>query len=108
MGDAVETTQQEEDYQPEVTLQIHLHSLAIYSNESSCLDGSNRFWKKVFVKLGVHNDLPVIQLYSNKDDKEPFQELQLQPCYSVSDISIITREKIASNWTVLTLMMYNF
>ena len=46
-----------------------------------------RFWKKVFVKLGVHNDLPVIQLYSSKDDKEPFQELQLQPCYSVSDIS---------------------
>nr|CAG4636767.1 EOG090X00TB [Ceriodaphnia reticulata] len=48
---------------------------------------SQRFWKKVFVKLGTHNDLPVIQLYSNKDDKEAFQELQLQPCYSVSDIS---------------------
>lgn len=53
----------------------------------STLGHHHRFWKKVFVKLGVHNDLPVIQLYSNKDDKEPFQELQLQPCYSVSDIS---------------------
>nr|CAG4642294.1 EOG090X00TB [Evadne anonyx] len=48
---------------------------------------SQRFWKKIFVKLGRANDVPVIQLYNNKDDIEPFQELQLQACYSVSDIS---------------------
>ena len=48
---------------------------------------SQRFWKKVFVKLGRQGDVPVIQLYSGREDKDPFQELQLQPCYSVSDIS---------------------
>ena len=48
---------------------------------------SPRFWKKVFVKLGRQGDVPVIQLYSGREDKDPFQELQLQPCYSVSDIS---------------------
>lgn len=70
---------------------------------------SQRFWKKVrffrfsfrdemfgeitdfspqvFVRLGRQGDVPVIQLYNNREDKDPFQELQLQPCYSVSDIS---------------------
>ncbi|XP_046384079.1 protein stoned-B [Ischnura elegans] len=46
-----------------------------------------RFWKKVFVKLVTQGDNPVLQLYNTKDDKDPFQELPLQPCYSVSDIS---------------------
>ncbi|KAG8235247.1 hypothetical protein J437_LFUL014734 [Ladona fulva] len=46
-----------------------------------------RFWKKVYVKLVSQGDNPVLQLYNTKDDKDPFQELPLQPCYSVSDIS---------------------
>ncbi|XP_071440729.1 protein stoned-B isoform X2 [Hetaerina americana] len=46
-----------------------------------------RFWKKVYVKLVTQGDNPVLQLYNTKDDKDPFQELPLQPCYSISDIS---------------------
>lgn len=42
-----------------------------------------RFWKKVFVKL---TDTGCLQLFNNRDDKDPFQELPLQACYSVSDI----------------------
>ncbi|XP_054261451.1 protein stoned-B [Macrosteles quadrilineatus] len=45
-----------------------------------------RFWKKVFMKLVFQGENPVLQLFNNKDDKDPFQELPLQPCYSVSDI----------------------
>lgn len=44
----------------------------------------NRYWKKVFVRLSENS---VIQLYNKKEDKEPFQELPLQPCYSLSEIS---------------------
>lgn len=46
-----------------------------------------RFWKKVFVKVGFQNDIPVVQIYNNKGEKDPFQEIPLQPCYSVSEIS---------------------
>ncbi|XP_067011796.2 protein stoned-B [Anabrus simplex] len=45
-----------------------------------------RFWKKVFVRLVYQGDNPVLQLFNTKDDKDPFQELPLQACYSVSDI----------------------
>nr|CAD7441005.1 unnamed protein product [Timema bartmani] len=45
-----------------------------------------RFWKKVFVRLVNQGDNPVLQLYNTKDDKDPFQELPMQACYSVSDI----------------------
>jgi len=61
---------------------------------------SQRFWKKIFVKLGRTNDNPVIQLYNNKDDNEPFQELQLQPCYSVSDISAQQFDNFGKIFTV--------
>lgn len=47
---------------------------------------AHRFWKKIFVKITYQGDNPVLQLYNNKDDKDPFQELPLQPSYSVSDI----------------------
>lgn len=46
-----------------------------------------RFWKKIFVKLVYQGDNPVLQLFNLKEDKDPFQELPLQACYSVSDIS---------------------
>lgn len=45
-----------------------------------------RFWKKIFVKLALQNDIPVVQLYNLASDKQPFQELPLQPSYSVSEI----------------------
>ncbi|XP_033169575.1 protein stoned-B [Drosophila mauritiana] len=45
-----------------------------------------RFWKKIFVRLVVQNDVPVVQLLNQTGDKQPFQELPLQPSYSVSEI----------------------
>lgn len=46
-----------------------------------------RFWKKIFIKLVYQGDNPVLQLFNTNTDKDPFQELPLQPCYCVSDIS---------------------
>jgi len=40
----------------------------------------------VFVRLVYQGDNPVLQLFNTKEDKDPFQELPLQACYSVSDI----------------------
>ncbi|XP_073832977.1 stoned B isoform X2 [Musca autumnalis] len=45
-----------------------------------------RFWKKIFVRLVIQNDIPVVQLLNTANDKQPFQELPLQPSYSVSEI----------------------
>ncbi|XP_030380907.1 protein stoned-B [Scaptodrosophila lebanonensis] len=45
-----------------------------------------RFWKKIFVRLVIQNDVPVVQLLNQASDKQPFQELPLQPSYSVSEI----------------------
>lgn len=45
-----------------------------------------RFWKKIFVRLAIQNDIPVVQLFNQASDKQPFQELPLQPSYSVSEI----------------------
>ncbi|XP_075156956.1 stoned B isoform X2 [Haematobia irritans] len=45
-----------------------------------------RFWKKIFVRLVIQNDIPVVQLLNQATDKQPFQELPLQPSYSVSEI----------------------
>lgn len=46
-----------------------------------------RFWKKVFVRIVFQGDNPVVQLLNKDTDKEPFQELPLQGCYSISDIA---------------------
>ncbi|XP_041673777.1 protein stoned-B isoform X2 [Drosophila eugracilis] len=45
-----------------------------------------RFWKKIFVRLVIQNDVPVVQLLNQAGDKQPFQELPLQPSYSVSEV----------------------
>ncbi|KAF5294254.1 hypothetical protein FQR65_LT10840 [Abscondita terminalis] len=45
-----------------------------------------RFWKKIFIRLLHQTDCILLQLFNQKGDKDPFQELPLQPCYSVSDI----------------------
>lgn len=46
-----------------------------------------RFWKKIFLRMVHQGDTPVIQIFNQAKDKDPFQELPLQGCYSVSEIS---------------------
>ncbi|XP_064599696.1 putative stoned B-like protein [Liolophura sinensis] len=48
----------------------------------------NRYWKNVFVKLVHVKDGPVLKLYTDEGEREPFQELPLQPCYSLSEIAL--------------------
>ncbi|XP_063538527.1 protein stoned-B-like [Cydia strobilella] len=45
-----------------------------------------RFWKKVFVRVATQGEAPVLQLFKTAQDKEPYQELPLQACYSVSEV----------------------
>lgn len=45
---------------------------------------ANRFWKKIFVRVSENS---VVQLFNKKEDNDPFQELPLQPSYSMSEIS---------------------
>ncbi|KAL0127659.1 hypothetical protein PUN28_003145 [Cardiocondyla obscurior] len=59
-----------------------------------------RFWKKIFVKLVYQGDNPVLQLFNNKDDKDPFQELPLLACYSVSDIGAQQFDQYGKIFTV--------
>ncbi|XP_045111588.1 protein stoned-B-like isoform X2 [Portunus trituberculatus] len=56
-----------------------------------------RFWKKVFVKL---TEGSCLQLFNSKDDKDPFQELPLQACYSVSDIGAQQFDQFGKIFTV--------
>ncbi|XP_050451747.1 protein stoned-B-like [Cataglyphis hispanica] len=59
-----------------------------------------RFWKKIFVKLVYQADSPILQLFNNKDDKDPFQELPLLSCYSVSDIGAQQFDQYGKIFTV--------
>ncbi|KAK9870751.1 hypothetical protein WA026_009713 [Henosepilachna vigintioctopunctata] len=45
-----------------------------------------RFWKKIWVRIVYQQDCVLLQLFHQKEDKDPFQELPMQPCYSVSEI----------------------
>lgn len=45
-----------------------------------------RFWKKIFLRFVSQGDTPAVQLLNSAKDKDPFQELPLQGCYSVSEI----------------------
>ncbi|KAK3094084.1 hypothetical protein FSP39_024007 [Pinctada imbricata] len=49
---------------------------------------TNRYWKNISVKVLRQSDGPVIKLYRDDECKDSVQELPLQPCYSVSDISL--------------------
>lgn len=44
---------------------------------------SQRFWKKVWVTVTEHG---VVQLHHRREDRDPFQELPLQACYSLSEV----------------------
>ncbi|KAH9632814.1 hypothetical protein HF086_016295 [Spodoptera exigua] len=59
-----------------------------------------RFWKKIFVRVALVGDNPVVQLYNSAADKEPFQELPLQACYSVSDIGAQQFDQFGKIFTV--------
>ncbi|CAN7999958.1 unnamed protein product [Ixodes hexagonus] len=43
----------------------------------------NRYWKKVFVRMTEQN---ILYLYNKKEDNDPFQEVPLQACYSLSEV----------------------
>ncbi|XP_023309936.1 protein stoned-B-like [Anoplophora glabripennis] len=59
-----------------------------------------RFWKKIFVKLVHQTDCVLLQLFNQKDDKDPFQELPLQPCYSVSEIGAQQYDQFGKIFTI--------
>uniref|UniRef100_A0A182J3L8 MHD domain-containing protein n=1 Tax=Anopheles atroparvus TaxID=41427 RepID=A0A182J3L8_ANOAO len=59
-----------------------------------------RFWKKVFVRLVYQGDSPVLQLLNASVDKESFQELPLQACYSVSEIGAQQYDNFGKIFTV--------
>ncbi|KAH0554229.1 hypothetical protein KQX54_008647 [Cotesia glomerata] len=59
-----------------------------------------RFWKKIFVRLVYQGDAPVLQLFNKNDDKDPFQELPLLTCYSVSDIAAQQFDQYGKIFTV--------
>ncbi|KAF0292661.1 Protein stoned-B [Amphibalanus amphitrite] len=56
-----------------------------------------RFWKKVFVRLA---DNAVLQLFNDRNDSDPFQELPLQACYSVSDVGAQQYDQYGKIFTV--------
>lgn len=59
-----------------------------------------RFWKKIFVKLVTQSDCVLLQLFNQQSDKDPFQELPLQPCYSVSEIGTQQYDQFGKIFTV--------
>lgn len=59
-----------------------------------------RFWKKVFIRLVYQGDSPVLQLLNAATDKESFQELPLQGCYSVSEIGAQQYDNFGKIFTV--------
>ncbi|KAJ8720466.1 hypothetical protein PYW07_012509 [Mythimna separata] len=59
-----------------------------------------RFWKKIWVRVALAGDNPVVQLLNAAGDKEPFQELPLQACYSVSDIGAQQFDQFGKIFTV--------
>ncbi|KAL4705794.1 hypothetical protein ACJJTC_016388 [Scirpophaga incertulas] len=59
-----------------------------------------RFWKAVFVRLAYAGDNPAVQLFHAAGDKEPFQELPLQACYSVSEVGAQQYDQYGKIFTV--------
>ncbi|EAT48744.1 AAEL000239-PA [Aedes aegypti] len=59
-----------------------------------------RFWKKIYIRLVFQGDNPVLQLFNAEKDKDPFQELPLQACYSVSEIGAQQYDNFGKIFTV--------
>lgn len=61
---------------------------------------SQRYWKKVWVRIVMQAENPAILLFNHKDDKDAFQELPLQAAYSLSDISHQVFDQYAKVFTI--------
>ena len=63
---------------------------------------TNRSWKHIYVRLSQKTEEtgPIIKLYFNKTDNEPFQELPIQPCYSISDVSLQHYDQYGKIYTI--------
>lgn len=61
---------------------------------------SQRFWKKIWVRLVFQNGTPVVQLFNTNTDKTPFQELPLQPLYSVSEVGAQQYDQYGKIFTI--------
>lgn len=48
----------------------------------------NRYWKEVYVKLVMLNDVPLIKIYKNQDCKECVHELGLQYSYTLCNLGL--------------------
>ncbi|XP_053400880.1 protein stoned-B-like [Mercenaria mercenaria] len=48
----------------------------------------NRYWKNVVVKLETQKEGLMVRVLNDARDQLPIQELPLQPCYSLSDLSL--------------------
>ncbi|RZC41291.1 stoned-B-like [Asbolus verrucosus] len=59
-----------------------------------------RFWKKIVVKIVYQADCVLLQLFNQQSDKDPFQELPLQPCYSVSEIGAQQYDQFGKIFTI--------
>ncbi|CAG0914072.1 unnamed protein product [Notodromas monacha] len=62
-----------------------------------------RFWKKIFVKLTQSGN---IQVFNDKNDKEPVQELPLQPSYCVSEIAAQQLDQFGKIFTLKVQYVY--
>ena len=47
-----------------------------------------RFWKPVYVRMGMTRNSPSIRVFHNEKDPEHFHELLLQPCYTLCDMGL--------------------
>ena len=56
-----------------------------------------RFWKKIYVRVSENS---IIQLFNTCNDTDPFQELPLQPSYSLSEISAQQYDQFGKIFTV--------
>lgn len=72
----------------------------LLTNELHNCELVGRFWKSIFVRLTWQGDSPVVQLFHAAGDKEPFQELPLQACYSVSEIGAQQYDQYGKIFTV--------
>ncbi|UYV74250.1 stnB [Cordylochernes scorpioides] len=60
----------------------------------------NRYWKKVYVRLTSNN---ILHLFNKPDDNQPFQEMPLQACYSLSDMAAQQFDNYGKIFTVKLL-----
>ncbi|XP_050406705.2 protein stoned-B isoform X1 [Patella vulgata] len=60
----------------------------------------NRFWKPVFVKIVKTKEGLALQLFTEENQNDPFQELPLQPCYMLSDMSLQQYDQFGKIHTV--------